>query len=248
MFSREQRGFHCPARGAHDQFLGIFGGFVGDEEGSDFILTATLFVPYFGTISLQSGRDKSAARAATDHTGSIAYKDSNPSSQNEIQQRHAIHDSFSALDTISTSYHAIMPSIARRPNAQCGAVSPNQNTETYMPAKIHTHSSATTAASTTTTARVSSLNIHPLSLPSTSLPSLNHISSDKCLNYSTNAEKLGYDVHTDRQRMMVGAGCGRNGGVGSGGTAAHVFLHYSISAYGLMAEASGLCCISEPIC
>ena len=127
MFSREQRGFHRPARGAQDQFLGIFGGFVGDEEGSDFILTATLFVPYFGTISLQSGRDKSAARAATDHTGSIAYKDSNPSSQNEIQQRHAIHDSFSALDTISTSYHAIMPSIARRPNAQCGAVSPNQN-------------------------------------------------------------------------------------------------------------------------
>jgi hypothetical protein len=74
--------------------IDILAGFVGDREGSDFIRIATLLVPYFGTISVRSGRDKSAASAAAEQTESIAHSNGNSSSQNESRHHHAIPDKF----------------------------------------------------------------------------------------------------------------------------------------------------------
>jgi hypothetical protein len=215
--SSMEQGGSIARQGVH--MIDSLGAFVGDGKRSDFIRTATLFVPYFGTISVQSGRDNSTTSATTGRTDSTSYSDRSSSSQNESQQ-------LPENPASSTSYYTTMPAMARPPNAQPDALLLNQSIETYVHAITRSHASTTTAATSAITALDSSLGGPPLSLPLTTLPTFDHIISDTSLTYNADAVKSGYDVPTGWQRMMVGAGldvdCDCNGGVGSGGATAQV--------------------------
>ncbi len=103
--SSMEQGGSIARQGVH--MIDSLGAFVADGETDDFIRTATLFVPYFGTISVQSGRDQSAARTTTERTNSIAYSDSSSSSHSSSQQQQQQYqpraESFSASDIRSAN-------------------------------------------------------------------------------------------------------------------------------------------------
>jgi hypothetical protein len=87
------KGIQPPSKGC--TWVDSLGVVLGDGEGSGLIRTATLFMPYPGTISVQLGRDEPAANPVTEHTGSLVSGDSNNSSPNELQKQHVIHEIFS---------------------------------------------------------------------------------------------------------------------------------------------------------
>lgn len=84
--SMEQAG-SIAKQGVH--MIDSLGAFVTDGERNNFIRTATLFVPYFGTVSVQAGHDNSATSApASERTNSIAtYSDRSSSPHSSTSQQ-----------------------------------------------------------------------------------------------------------------------------------------------------------------
>jgi hypothetical protein len=97
--SSMEQGGSIARQGVH--MIDSLGSFVADGEGGDFIRTATLFVPYIGTISVQSGRDRSAADTGSERTESIVHSDNSSLSQSPPQQP---VESFTSSETTNSAY------------------------------------------------------------------------------------------------------------------------------------------------
>jgi hypothetical protein len=84
----QSKGIQPPSKGC--TWVDSLGVVLGDGEGSGLIRTATLFMPYPGTISVQLGRDEPAANPVTEHTGSIVSGDSNNSTEAACDSRNLV--------------------------------------------------------------------------------------------------------------------------------------------------------------
>lgn len=107
--SSMEQGGSIARQGVH--MIDSLGAFVADGQRSDFTRTATLFAPYLGIISVQSGRDVSSARVAlhehrnsTDRSDDYRVISSQPSSRNFWEQDLAHPVSCSTLDNFPWGY------------------------------------------------------------------------------------------------------------------------------------------------
>ena len=217
-----EQGGSVARQGVH--MIDSLGAFVAGGERNDFIRTATLFVPYFGTISVQSGRDGSAAKAASERTNSIAYSDSSSSSHSSSQQPQPHHPrptNVSASDSGPTTC-PVAPQIIGSADGQSGL--PGQFIQdtvpitTRMPAPVD----QCMALSGTTACRFDLPPPPlPIPLPGPTIPYLPR--TDVLSNSAIDGEPSYVDVDFDWQRLMVGAELDQDWNVGVDLGAAQVF-------------------------
>jgi hypothetical protein len=130
--SSMEQGGSIASQGVH--VIDSLSGFVADGERANFFRTAALFVPYFGTVSVQLGRDNVSVGTASTRTNSIAYSESGLLlSSSSQQQQHDQRSETYPPSVISPTGYPVASNTPSSVNPQSGSPGQLFKCKTYLP-------------------------------------------------------------------------------------------------------------------